>query len=92
MSVISPITVDEALEKISAFYRPIFNVIMDEYIMPGESIIFVADTTRHIIVDEEGVSIIKVLAGAYSTTHKDVVENFATLVVVTNRRWLSDEA
>ena len=50
---------------------------------------FVGEGTRHAIVDQEGISIGKMITNEYDiSTHKDVVENLSALLVVTNQRWI----
>ncbi len=89
MSNITPLKQEEALAKILPYYQPILNVIYEEYIMSGEQVLFAADATRHEINDEEGTSLWKTLAGDYNTTtHKDIVVNQASLLVVTSSRWI----
>lgn len=89
MTNIAPIKKEEAIKKVSLYFQPILQVIFDEYIMPAEQVFFVADATRHEIKDKEGTSLLKTLAGDYDTsTHKDVILNQASLLVITNSRWI----
>ena len=86
---IKPISKETALHGLSPFYQPVFQVIVEDYILPNEYILFVEEGTRHRIVDDEGVSIGKMLMNEYDiSTHKDVAENLSALLVVTNLRWI----
>lgn len=89
MSNIIPLTIDEARNRVSPYYHLVLQVIAEEYIMPNEKILFASDTTRHFIWDQQTPSLFKAITGSYDiNNHKDVVGNSATLLIVTNQRWI----
>lgn len=89
MSTIKPIDPATASQHIYPFYRPLFQIVVDEYLIPQEQVVFAANSTRHTVVDQEGVSIGKMIVQDYDiSTHKDVIHNQPTLLIVTNFRWI----
>ena len=89
MSTIKPIDLATTSQHIYPFYRPLFQVVIDEYLIPQEQIVFAANSTRHTVVDQEGISIGKMIVQDYDiSTHKDVILNEPTLLIITNFRWV----
>lgn len=86
---IKPTDPEAISQHLYPFYRPLFQVVLDEYLIPQEQIVFAANSTRHTVVDQEGVSIGKMIRQEYDiSTHKDVICNEPTLLIVTNFRWV----
>lgn len=86
---VKPIDLKIASNSLYPLYRPLFQVVIDEYLMPQEQIVFATNCTRHTHVDRGGVSLGKAIMGDYDiSTHKDVICNEATLLIISNFRWI----
>ena len=89
MAMITSVSREQALGNISSYFHPILQVVIDEYILLGEHVLLAADSTRHEIGDQEGISLGKMIMQEDDiSTHKDVVRGWVTLLVVTNQRWI----
>lgn len=88
MSVITPMTDQEAITKLSACFLPVYQVIRDEFIQSAETFVFAAEGTRHSYRTREGLSLSKLLTyEADISKQVEYIENCPSLVVLTNKRW-----
>lgn len=86
---IKPLDLKIASNSLYPFYKQLFQAVIDEHLMSQEQIVFTANSTRHTIYDNQGISIGKMITQEYDiTTHKDAIRNEPTLLILTNFRWL----
>lgn len=87
MNEISIISLEDALKITPNYYKPSVEYVYKSALLPGESVVFICETTRHSIKEERNWSD---LLGEYRT--KRDYFNTASLLLITNMRWIRKPA
>lgn len=83
MGEITTIAFEDALQRVPNFYKPSLTYLYQSALFPGEEVLFVGVSTKHIVTSEQQWS-----SFLSEWKEKLTYSNTSSLIVLTNQRWI----